>query len=327
MEDFSIAERYGTPCEKLVAKAHRLVTQKQPVTEIKEVYKQATEKYSKEAVGWHFYGASRHSWGENDDETVSALQNAIDLKFRQVYMTHYFLGVVQNERGQYDEAIRQHEAAIAGNGQTFTIAHIALGGLLLSKGSSERAKQCFLTATRLNSTQIRANVGLVHIYLQEGNVQEAVLHAATFIEAAYARGRGDQGGGSKRGGSGGGGGGGGGGGSGGGGEGGGSDDDTEKQKEKWDKVKGQATHKATVGNDKSRQYYLTKIRGENKWVSYDHARHAGAAFKVWRDKSSCIEFESSYDVNLNEMSGKHESQEGKVIKKADMNITQIVRKK
>ena len=63
--------------------------------------------------------------------------------------------------------------------------------------------------------------------------------------------------------------------------------------------------------------------GEKKWVTLDRARHAGAGFKVWIDKESYIEFESSYDNALEIMPDKHESNEGKRIRKVNMNIKEI----
>ena len=79
------------------------------------------------------------------------------------------------------------QAAVKGDGRTFTIAHIALGELLQRKRSNVQAKSCFLTALELNDTQVQANQGLVAIYLDEGNELEAVTNAATFIEACYPR--------------------------------------------------------------------------------------------------------------------------------------------
>ncbi len=58
--------------------------------------------------------------------------------------------------------------------------------------------------------------------------------------------------------------------------------------------------------------------GDYLWVSLDTAKHAGSAFKVWEDKRSKIVFKSSYDEHFKEMKQKHDSNEGREIKKCDL---------
>lgn len=86
----------------------------------------------------------------------------------------------------------------------------------------------------------------------------------------------------------------------------------------WSKIKRDATKKAEYsGTD----YYKIRHEGKDVWVSKDRATsgHAGAAFKVWADKGSTINFIASYDENFKKMS-KHESNAGKSIQKSKMNM-------
>lgn len=54
------------------------------------------------------------------------------------------------------------------------------------------------------------------------------------------------------------------------------------------------------------------------WYSFDTARHGGAFLKKYRNKRSCLEFVGSVDKNWKDIPGKHESNEGVVIYKSDL---------
>jgi len=72
-------------------------------------------------------------------------------------------------------------------------------------------------------------------------------------------------------------------------------------------------------DDRSTAYYKIKFGSGFMWFSLDTSGHGEAAFKGWVDKKSEIVFDSSYDVHLKRMTGKHESNAGKRIKKSKMN--------
>ena len=89
----------------------------------------------------------------------------------------------------------------------------------------------------------------------------------------------------------------------------------EKRGEKWEEIKRNKLEAKKYG---STIYYKIKIGKEYRWFSLDLAGHAGSAFKGWIDRKAELIFESSYDVNLNAMEGKNESNKGKRIKKSEM---------
>ena len=339
--DYTQAEFYGKGSEKLVAKGHKLKAQMKP-KEATTVFKQATEEYPREPIGWHTYGADRYGNGLVDKETLTALQQAIELNYQLVGITHYILGMVLASQTKTALAIDHFQAARK-LFPTCTIAYIALGDSLLQTGSTSEAEESYLQALDLNDTQIQTNLGLCRIYLRKGDYEAASLQAAVYIEAAYptpglnweasrqgintsstnttGTGVSRRTGGGKRNT--------GGGGSGGsdGGNGSGSDDDEDplqRRYDNWQKVKKVAIEK---GKYRDTLFYLTTIEDEYKWVSYDKASHAGSGFKVWINKGATLEFDSSYDENLKRMDGKHESNAGKVIRKSDMEIKKLNPKK
>lgn len=330
--DYTQAESYGTPCEQMVVQGLKYRVQGND-GEATAMLEQATKRYPLEPISWHFYGVIRYNQGLADDTTAAALRKAVDLKYRRSGVTRYFLGNLLASMGKNAEAIEHLRAGIALS-PTSTINYIALGDSLFQTGSYEEAKEHYLTALGLNKTQIAANLGLVKIYVHEGNYDAAAVQVAIYIEASYSTqnrasklgsGKGNHAK-SARGGSGGMGGSGGGSGGGGGDGSDGSDDEDPiaLQGETWKEVKRKATARAEYGDIHFRK---VTIDGADKWVSFDRARHAGSAFKVWVDKRSRIEFESSYDGNLKKMDGKHESNEGKFILKSQMKIVDLGRKK
>ena len=90
--------------------------------------------------------------------------------------------------------------------------------------------------------------------------------------------------------------------------------------EKWKEIKCNALGKGQFG--KMYYYKVNTDRGQ-RWFSFDHAGHAGSAFKGFIETRSELVFESSYDHNLQIMANKHESNEGTKIKKCEMRITAI----
>ena len=88
---------------------------------------------------------------------------------------------------------------------------------------------------------------------------------------------------------------------------------------KWKEIKSNAMKKGQFGKD--RYYYKVNTDRGLRWFSFDHAGHAGSAFKGFTETKSQLIFESSYDHNLQIMLNKHESNEGITIKKCEMKIT------
>ena len=327
--DYTGAEAYGTPCEKLVVQGLKLRVQgneRQSTT----VLEQATKDYPRDPIAWHFYGTVRYNQGLTDATTVAALKKAVELNYRRSGVTRFFLGKLLAADGEDSGAIEHLRAGIELN-PTSTITYIALGDSLLQIGSYEEAKQHYLKAVELNNSQVEANRGLAKIYVHEGNYESAAVQAATSLEArppSGSRASGNSGKGKR---SGRGGGSGAGSGGTGGGDGSGSDDDDPlgTRGKNWAKVKKEALARATHNGI---WYYQIEMEGQLKWVSLDLAGsgrlgHAGSGFKVWLDKDSTIEFESSYDKDLKKMEGKTESNVGRIIKKAHMNITDLSNRK
>ena len=88
---------------------------------------------------------------------------------------------------------------------------------------------------------------------------------------------------------------------------------------KWEEIKNNAMEKGQFGKD--RYYYKVNTDRGLRWFSFDHAGHAGSAFKGYTETKSQLIFESSYDHNLQIMLNRHESNEGITIKKCEMKIT------
>lgn len=94
------------------------------------------------------------------------------------------------------------------------------------------------------------------------------------------------------------------------------EDWTAARGKKWDEIK---RSKVEAKRHKNINYYKIKLGSHFMWFSQDTAGHGGSAFKGWTDKKAEIVFDSSYDVNLKRMTGKHDSNAGKKIKKSEMN--------
>ena len=313
VSDYTTAEKYGTPSEKMVVQGLKLQVQDRS-EEAVAVFKQITTTYPSDPMGWHYYGTTRFNQGYTDDETASALKKAISLNVNyqrsEVGLTYFFLGRLLNLNGKTEEAIDHLRKGVDLN-PTCTVNYIELGAALLQKGSHAEAKRHLLYALELNDTQIEANRCLAKLFHEEKNYDDAGMHAAVFIGSTTIvkeeeGGKGGGGGNS--------------GGSGSSGDDDSEDDDWESRRAKtWQNTKKEATVKAK--HEGIIYYKITDGSKKRKiWVSHDTAKHAGSAFKVWLDKRSKIVFGSSCDKNLRIIKDKHESNAGREIKKSDMQI-------
>ena len=88
----------------------------------------------------------------------------------------------------------------------------------------------------------------------------------------------------------------------------------------WESIKKRSLKKAK--HNGTIYYMIEDDQNEGKyiWVSRDTARHAGAAFKVYADKGTKLDFRSSYNADFKEMHGKNESNEGNRINKSKMHF-------
>ena len=225
---------------------------------------------------------------------------------------------------------------------THTNNYIVLGKILLTESEKnaellDEAKGLLQEATVLNPTLTDASRSLVKIFLYKKDEDQATEHAARYLgsildaregssrsctgqSASSATAQpGSRGGGNGRGG---------------GGNSSGSGDEDEDPEPKtmptkrpndqeirdtWKDIEKKAVVKARYRGtilykipDKTGKGYI--------WVSLGRAKHGGSAFKVWNDRKSKIVFRGSYDENLREIKNKHDSNEGREIKKSELAI-------
>ena len=346
--DLTTAKTVGTPCEQLVAEGNIQMTQGKPDNAIAKL-REATVFYPEDPKGWHFYGVHRFFLEKEDLETVSALKKAIEIDHEVAGLDHYCLGMICYTTGQPVEAIK-HLKKGKDLLPTHTNNYIVLGKILLSESEKnaellDEAKGLLQEATVLNPTLTDASRSLVKIFLYKKDEDQATEHAARYLgsildaqegssrsctdqSASSASAQpGSRGGGNGRGGR---------GGRGGGGNSSSSGDEDEDEDpeqrnrptkkpndqeigDTWKDIKKKRVGKAQHGDtilykipDKTGKGYI--------WVSLDTAKHGGSAFKVWNDWKSKIVFRGSYDENLKEIKNKHDSNEGREIKKSELKI-------
>ena len=79
-----------------------------------------------------------------------------------------------------------------------------------------------------------------------------------------------------------------------------------------------------VGLYQGRKYYMPEKyqgkRNDSVWLVKDTAGHAGACYKVYRERGGSLEFECSIDEYGKVMANKHESMSGHRIKTKDLNL-------
>lgn len=311
ISDFTTAAKYGNPCEKMVMQGLGLQAQRKH-EEAVLLLKQATTAYPNDPMGWHYYGVIRLYQGNADDEVASALKSAIRLNYRYSEVSHLILGQLLRSKGEVSKSIDHLRTGLSMN-PTCTVNYIELGAALLEIHQCGEAKDLLLKALELNDTQVEANRLLATLYFLEKNFDAAGHHAAIFFGKTTdckQRQRGNGGGSSSSGG---------GGGDDGGSGGSGSDESDGDEISNEEALKQEAVAKAVHNRI---DYFKIRVGTKKKyiWVSLDKAKHGGAAFKVWKDKGATINFVSSYNENMEEMKNKHESNEGRKIKKSDMNI-------
>ena len=299
ISDYATAEKYGSPCEKLVVQGLSLLTQDK-FSGATALFKQATTSFPNDAIGWHHYGYIRClPEFKYSDEAAFALRKAISLNYRFSGVTYYLLGKILISKGDRS-AIDLFREGLRLN-PTCTVMHIELGGALLEAGSSREAEKLLSKALELNDTLVEANRLLGKLFSLEGNDAEAAKHRSVFEKAALKQGA-NSGRDMGKGGD-------------------GSYDWESVRDETWKSIKKDSLTKARYRNI---TYYKIKDRRPDSdkfiWVSKDTAGHAGSGFKVWIEKGRKIVFDSSYDEKLQRIANKHDSNEGNEIAIQSMSI-------
>ena len=322
--DFMEAAKYGNPCQKMVADAHRLLYEDKTEDAISTIY-QTTQRFPSDPIGWHFYGAFRHSSNICDDATIAAFEKAIELQFPQAALSHYYLGEIMLSKSNHDAAVKHLAEAVKLN-PTFAPAYLELGNALRKLERHESAADCFKKARQLNPSQTEAHNGPAAVQQQQ-NTSGAPSAAAAGQGGGRRGGGGKKGGGKKGGGD----------GSsddsdrddGGGKKGGGDDNGSGNNKggsnnkdpnteagEQWQSLKSKARGEQRLYEKDNRKYVRTKLditgkgKEEDILISKDTAKHGGAQFKVYDVKNNRAVFRGSLDHKLKLMERKHESQEG-----------------
>ena len=305
ISDFSEAAKYGNPCQKMVADAHRLLYEGNTEDAIITIH-QATQQFPLDPIGWHFYATFRSLSNVRDDATIAAFEKAIELDFPQAALSNYYLGEIMLLRNNDDAAMKYMKEAVRLN-DTFAPAYLELGNILAKLREDNDAVQYYKKALELNSSLTQARKALERLEGSRGGGRRG-----------GDSGGGDSGGGSNNDKAGKYGGGGGGGRRGGGGDNSGDGSNNEKAGKLWGKMtsnanKCQQLHKRP--SDAYRKYVRTLINltgkgQEEVLISWDTAKHGGAQFKVYTMTNTTAEFRGSLDHELKLMTGKHESQEG-----------------
>lgn len=182
--DFTEAAKHGNPGQNMVANAQRLLHEGK-VTEAGSTLLQSIQSYPTNPIGWHFYGSLLHSCSVRDDTTVAAFQKAIELRFRQAALSHYYVGEIMASKGKHAAAAEHMREALRLN-PTFTLAHIGLGNALTETGRAEEALSSLLRALELNDTQIQAHKGLAAAYQKLGNSEAAREHTEKYEKRSAA---------------------------------------------------------------------------------------------------------------------------------------------
>ena len=174
VSDYAMAEKHGSPCEKLVAQGLSLQTEKK-FSDATALFKEATIAYPNDAIGWHHYGSSC----DDQDEAIFALKKAISLNYRYSGLTHYYLGKLLVSKGKNTEAIDHFMEGVRLN-PTCTNNHIELGSALLAAGFLQEAEDHLLKALELNDSIIEANLVLGMLYYRKRDFKECEKHFDVF---------------------------------------------------------------------------------------------------------------------------------------------------
>ena len=176
VSDYAMAEKHGSPCEKMVAQGLSLQAEKK-FSDATALFKEATIAYPNDAIGWHHYGSSQC---DNQDEAIFALRKAISLNYRYSGLTHYYLGKHLVSKKEYAKAIDHFREGVRLN-PTCTVNHIELGSALLAAGSLQEAEDHLLKALELNDNLIEANRLLATLYGRKGDLKEFLKHSNVFM--------------------------------------------------------------------------------------------------------------------------------------------------
>ena len=310
VNDYSEAEKWGTPCEKIVVSGLRMRVQGQK-EEASNAFRLAKETYAREGIAWHFYGIDRMR-SDAKEEAQEAFERALAADYRRSCVSCYFLGQLHAAKGNHAAAIKFYRDSLKANPET-TICHIGLGDSLFETGSLAEAKERYETAIRLNPAQVQANLGLARILIREDQSDEAVQHfmkwadPSTLLSMSSSSDGGRAGAGSS------------GGGSGGDGDGSSSGSGGKKQGKN---VGNRGLHTSTTGKKPwkipddqilkiAEHPYVGKLfqwkKDDRLWFAVDRARHGGAKYKAFRDTGNKLVFLCSVDEYGHFMENKHES--------------------
>ena len=170
VSDYAMAEKHGSPCEKLIAQGMSLQAQKK-FSDATALFEEATIAYPNDAIGWHHYGFMISC--DDQDEAIFALRKAISLNYRYSGLTHYYLGKLLVSKGENVKAIANFMEGVRLN-PTCTSNHIELGSALLAAGFLQEAEDYLLKALELNDNLTEANFLLAMLYYRKGDFKEYI---------------------------------------------------------------------------------------------------------------------------------------------------------
>lgn len=326
LTDYSEAEKWGTPCEKIVVRGLRIRLQGKK-EEASNAFKRAKECFPREGIAWHFYGIDKVEQ-DSTEEAKEAFEKAIAAGYRKSCVSSYmyFLGKLHGDKGNHAEAIKFYRDSLNAD-PNMTICHIGLGDSLFETGALAKARESYETAIELNPTQVLANLGLARILIREDQSDAAVQHFMKWADpstllsmSSSSAVSGTGSGGHRSGGS--------GTGSGGGRYGGsiisdGGDSSSGSHGKKkvtnlgkrglhtsaTDRKPWQITYDQTLWiaeHDYAGKLFQWK-KDDRFWFAVDRTRHGGAKYKVFMEKGSSLVFHASADEYGQFMKDKHES--------------------
>ena len=295
ISDFTEAAKYGSQCQKMVADAHRLLYEGKTEDAISTIH-QVTQRFPSDPIGWHFYGSFRRSSNICDDATIAAFEKAIELKFPQAALSHYYVGEMMVSENNHYGVVKHMEEAVKLN-PTFALAYVQLWKVLTKLNREEDASRYFEKALKLNKPLTQAHAPQACQQLDT---------AKSACATAAAGGMKGGGGGNDSGGS---------DGDSSDGDGGGNDDKHRIAGKIWKKIASIAKKAGQLYRKDNRTYVRTKLdidgTGEKDiLISKDTAKHGGAYFKAYSVTNRRATFIGSLDENMKLMQGKHESQAG-----------------
>lgn len=143
------------------------------------LWEDVVKKSPGKSRGHYNLGVVYQEQGMND-KAVKEFKTAIRLN-PNLSKAHYNLGTIYQSGGSVDEAIKEFETAIAINPK-HTKAHYNLGLAYQSKGLNEKALGHYFRAVTLDPSFSKAYYNLAVSYQAKGRVEEAIKYYRTVVE-------------------------------------------------------------------------------------------------------------------------------------------------